>query len=213
MLNARRYTRLLVPLILLASAAAWGSGPAFATEEPAPPSPTAVVESLHDALIDSMKGAGGPDLEGRYERIVAVLDEAFDLVFMAQISIGKQWRALTREQRGTYYALSRRLSGLNYASNFDGYGGQHFETLGEQPAARNTILVMTRFVQPKDDNVRFDYRLRRTDGRWKVIDVTLDGKISEITLRRADYHSVIKREGFEKLVESLEKKIATLEEE
>jgi len=73
--------------------------------------------------------------------------------------------------------------------------------------------VKTEFVQPSDDNVRFDYRLRQVDGRWLIIDITLDGKVSEITLRRADYSAVIEREGFEKLITSLQKKIAKLEKE
>lgn len=175
--------------------------------------PRAVVESLHAVLIDCMKGACGPDFQGRYERIVTELDEAFDLPFMARISAGNSWRTLSPEERRTFVELSRTLSASNYASNFDSYGGQSFETLGEEPAARKTILVKTELVQPNDDNVRFDYRLRKTGDAWRVIDVTLDGKVSEITMRRADYGSVLDREGFPKLVEAIEKKIAKLAKE
>lgn len=160
-----------------------------------------------------MKGACGPEIDGRYQRIAAELDEAFDLAFMARISIGKAWRALSQEQQSTYYELSRRLSALNYASNFSSYGGEYFATLGDEPAARSTILVKTEFVQPSNENVKFDYRLRQVDGRWRIIDITLDGKVSEITLRRADHSSVMEREGFEKLVTSLAKKIDKLEKE
>ena len=102
---------------------------------------------------------------------------------------------------------------VSYADNFSSYGGQHFETLGEEPAARGTILVKTEFVQPDDDNVRFDYRLREKEGRWRIIDITLDGKISQMALRRADHRSVIERQGFEKLITALEDKIAKLEKE
>lgn len=73
--------------------------------------------------------------------------------------------------------------------------------------------MKTELVQPNDDNVRFDYRLRQVNAQWRIIDVTLDGRISQITLRRSEYGSVIKREGFAKLVEALEKQIAKLAEE
>ena len=43
--------------------------------------------------------------------------------------------------------------------------------------------------------------------------MTLDGKVSEITLRRADYTSYVKREGFDSLVEQIEEKIAKLASE
>ena len=172
--------------------------------------PVAVVETLHETLIASMKGDLGPTFETRRNKILDALDDTFDLAFMARISLGKAWRTLTPDQQDQFFDLSRLLSASNYASNFDSYGGQHFATLGEEPAARNTILVKTEFVQPDDDNVAFDYRLRKSDGIWRIIDVTLDGKVSEITLRRADYTSYVKREGFDSLVEQIEEKIAKL---
>ena len=169
--------------------------------------PTEVVESIHATLIECMKGTCGPDFQGRYDQILSQLDEGFDLPFMARISIGRAWKSLSPEQAREFVDLSRRYSAANYASNFDGYSDQYFETLGEEPAARGTILVKTEFVQPTDDNVKFDYRLRKTNGRWRVIDVTLDGKVSEMTLRRADYTSVIDRDGYPALVQAIQKKI------
>ena len=169
--------------------------------------PAEVVESIHETLIECMKGACGPDFQGRYDRIVSELDEGFDLPFMARISVGRAWQSMSPAERKEFVELSRQYSAANYASNFDGYSNQHFETLGEEPAARGTILVKTEFVQPTDDNVKFDYRLRKTNGRWRVIDVTLDGKVSEMTLRRADYTSVIDRDGYPALVEAVQKKI------
>ena len=58
--------------------------------------------------------------------------------------------------------------------------------------------------------MKLDYRLRRDADWWRIIDIQLDGKVSEITLRRADYRSIVQREGFAKLVERLEEKIEEL---
>jgi phospholipid transport system substrate-binding protein len=210
-------TRLLMLLVAIGLAigppSAWGSNTQPAEGGAAPLDPRSVVESLHTVLLECMKGGCGPDFAGRYERIVDQLDQTFDLPFMARISIGKSWKSLSPEERRTFVSLSRSLSASNYASNFESYGGQRFDTLGEEPAARGTILVKTELVQPSDDNVRFDYRLRKGKAGWRVIDVTLDGKVSEITMRRAEYVSVIERDGFPKLVEKLEKKLAKLAQE
>lgn len=186
---------------------------AVAAASPEPPAgadlsdPRSVVESLHGVLIECMKGACGPGFDQRYDRIVSELDQVFDLPFMARISIGKAWRSLSPEEQKEFVELQRRYSASNYANNFDSYGGQRFETIEEEPAARGTVLVKTEFLQPADDNVKFDYRLRKSNSGWRIIDVTLDGKVSEMTLRRADYTSVIARDGFTKLVEAIEKKI------
>ena len=207
--------RLLLRSILhILLAVSLGATSALA-QAPSPegPPPVAVVESLHGALLDGMKGEFGPTFENRRARILAVLDETFDLPFMARMSLGKAWKTLGADQREAFFAAQRMLSASNYASNFDSWGGQSFETLGDKPAARNTILVQTELILLDDDDVRFDYRLRQTAGRWRVIDVTLDGKVSEITLRRADYTSFLERNGFDSLLAEIQRKIAKLEVE
>jgi phospholipid transport system substrate-binding protein len=173
----------------------------------------AVVESLHGVLLDCMKQAGEFGFQGRYERIAAELDEAFDLTFMARVAVGSAWKELAEQERSEFVDLSRSYSASKYAYNFDGYGGERFETHLHEPAARGTMLVKTTLVQPKDDDVRFDYRLRHTGGRWRIIDIQLNGQISELTVRRAQYRSLIRREGFPQLVESLEEKIDELSRE
>lgn len=167
----------------------------------------AVVESLHAVLLGCMKEADALGYQGRFERIAANLDETFDLPFMARMALGATWKDLTPQQRADFVALSRRFSASSYAHNFDGYGGERFETLGAEAAARGTIIVKTQLIQPKEKPVRFDYRLRRSADGWRIIDVHLDGMISELTIRRSEYRSLIQREGFPGLVRALEEKI------
>ena len=222
MRSRKSLARLLLLLVLL------GPAPAGAAEQEAvlpavsavaPPSEDAgaavraVVESLHGVLLRCMKQADEFGFQGRFDRIAAELDEAFDLAFMARVAVGSTWKELAEQERSEFVDLSRRYSASKYADNFDGYGGQRFETLFHEPAARGTMVVKTTFVQPKDDDVQFDYRLRNAGGRWRIIDIQLDGKISELTFRRAQYRSVIRREGFPRLVESLEEKIDELSQE
>ena len=167
----------------------------------------AVVESLHDALLTCMKNADALGFRGRFEHIAANLDQTFDLPFMARLALGAAWKDLTPVQRADFVALSRRFSAASYAHNFDSYGGERFETLGAESAARGTVIVQTELVQPKEKPVRFDYRLRKSGDGWRIIDVHLDGMISELTIRRSEYRSLIQRKGFPGLVETLEEKI------
>jgi phospholipid transport system substrate-binding protein len=69
------------------------------------------------------------------------------------------------------------------------------------------LLVRTRLVQPADENVELNYRLRQTPTGWKIVDIYLSGTVSELALRRAEYGSVLERDGFDKLVADLETKI------
>jgi phospholipid transport system substrate-binding protein len=173
----------------------------------------AVVESFHEVLLRCMKEADALGFQGRYDRIAASLDESFDLPFMARTLVGAAWKELSQQQHADFIDLSRRLSASRYADNFDSYGGQRFETHSEEPAARGTIVVKTELIQPKDRNVLFDYRLRRVEGRWRIIDIYLDGMISELVLWRSQYRSLIENEGFASLVEALEKRVDELSRE
>ena len=211
---------ILAALVLLSSPAAYqeadaGVAPAqeAAAAEDGTAAARAVVESFHGVLLGCMKQADELGFQGRYDRLAASLDETFDLPFMARTLVGATRKQLTPEQQEDFVGLSRRLSASRYADNFDGYGGQHFETHSEEPAARGTMLVKTELVQPKDKNVQFDYRLRKVEGRWRIIDIYLDGVISELVLWRGQYRSLIENEGFEKLVEALEERIDELSRE
>jgi phospholipid transport system substrate-binding protein len=197
-----------------AAASASASGAATAAEAAAP---RQIVESLHAVLIEAMQRADELGFDGRYELIAPVLDDTFDVTVMAKVAIGDAWNELDEEQRASWVALTRRYSAANYADKFDGYSDQHFQTLSEEPSARGTMIVKTELVQPTDKDVQLDYRLRKVKGSWRIIDVQLSGRVSELALRRADYRSVIGAEkdpvrGFEILVARLGEKIDAMKD-
>ena len=71
-------------------------------------------------------------------------------------------------------------------------------------------MVRTQLVRPGDEDVQLNYRLRAVDGEWRIIDIYLNGTVSELALRRSEYSSVLKREGFEKLISTLHAKVESL---
>jgi phospholipid transport system substrate-binding protein len=188
-------------------------GIAARTEEDNQAAARQVVEGLHAELLSCMKQGEKLGFQGRYDRIVANLEHSFDLPLMARAAVSSAWKQLDPKQRADFIDLTRRLSASRYADNFSSYGGQSFETLTTEPAARDTIVVKTLFVQPDDRDVRFDYRLRHVPAGWRVIDVQLEGMISELAIRRGQYRSVIEREGFPQLVETLEERIDELSQQ
>jgi phospholipid transport system substrate-binding protein len=185
----------------------------LAAAEPQASPSVAVVEQLHSSLVDVMKEAESLGYQGRYDRLAPVLRELFDLPFMAQKSVGRHWKTTSQEDQATLVDTFTRYTIANYAGRFHGYSGQHFETLGEEPSARGTRLVRTQLVNPEDDDVKLDYRLRDADGDWKIVDVYLNGTVSELALRRSEYSSMIKREGLEALLAALDERIESLASE
>ena len=185
---------------------------AYATESPEPPAAEAVkvVEALHTVVLGVMKEADSLGYQGRCDRLAPVLRNLYDIPFMAQKSVGRYWKGTSEEERQHLLKTFTEFMIANYAGNFDGYSGQVFETLDEEPSTHGTVLVRTRLLDPDGEATQLNYRLRPVDGEWKIIDVYLNGTVSELALRRSEYSSLIQREGFDSLIVALNRKITDL---
>jgi phospholipid transport system substrate-binding protein len=181
------------------------------SDTPATP-PSTVVDSLNDTLLGVMKDAEELGYEGRCERLSPVLRNLYDIPFMAQKSVGRYWKTTSEAERQHLLEIFTEFTIANYAGNFDGYSGQTFEILGEEESTHGTMIVRSRLVDPNGEATQLNYRLRPVDGEWKIIDVYLNGTVSELALRRSEYSSLIQREGLDSLIVALNQKITNLSE-
>lgn len=174
------------------------------------PGPRAVIETLEEAYLGVMKQAEALGYAGRFAKLEPALERAFDFAAMARLSIGGRWKDLSPEQQKKFVETFQRLSVATYASRFTGYSGEKFEVVGEEPSTQGTVLVRTRVVIPDKDPVQLDYRLRSGAAGWRVIDVFLDGTVSELALRRSEYSGLLDRSGFDGLIGALDARIAEM---
>jgi phospholipid transport system substrate-binding protein len=168
------------------------------------------IARLDDALVDVLRQSNELGYKGRFAKLAPILEGAFDLQYMARMAVGRSWLKLSDEQKARWYELFETYMTANYASRFDHWSGQKFEVLGEEPGAAGTVLVRTKVIDPQQENVELSYRLRKSDGGWKVVDVYLKGTVSELALRRSEYAAVLKRDGFDALAASVQQKIDEL---
>ncbi len=183
-------------------------GTSLAAAELSPPQQ--VVSKLNDALAGVLKDAEKLGYQGRFDRLAPALDAAFDRSFMAHQALGRQWDTLSAADQARWQQVFSTMATANYASRFDHWAGQTFTILGEEAGANDTVMVRTKVTDPGHEDVELTYRMRETPAGWKVIDIYLKGTVSEIALRRSEYAVVLKRDGFEALVASLNGKIAEL---
>jgi phospholipid transport system substrate-binding protein len=174
--------------------------------------PAAMIETFHAGLLEIMKEAKVLGFQGRIDRLAPLMGETFDLDFMASKTVGRHWKKLSDEEKARWAETFARFTTANYAGRFTGYTGEEFVTLGIEDAARGTRNVLTKIVVPDGEDVQLNYRVIERDGTWKIIDVYLNGTVSELALRRSEYSSALKREGFDSLMASIEDKIADLKE-
>jgi phospholipid transport system substrate-binding protein len=173
-------------------------------------SPASAVETFHAGLIEIMKEADTLGFQGRIDKLTPLMTKTFDLDFMASKTVGRHWRKLSDADKERWAKTFTRFTTANYAGRFTGYTGEEFVTDGVEEAARGTRVVLTKIVIPDEDDVQLNYRVIERDGKWRVIDVYLNGTVSELALRRSEYSSALKRDGFDQLCSSIETKIADL---
>ena len=172
----------------------------------------AVVENFQGVLISVMKDADELGYQGRYDRLGPAIEGSHDLTAISQIALGGAWDKLTSAQKQLFVEKFSQLSIATYAFRFDSYNGQHFETLSTQKLENGDALVRSRLIAPSGEVNNFDYVLRDTGNGWRIINIIVNG-ISDLALKRAEYSSVIRRQGFEQLISQLEEKIALYSKE
>ncbi|MCH7711728.1 MAG: ABC transporter substrate-binding protein [Proteobacteria bacterium] len=179
--------------------------PAQGAEAPA----SRLVERFHEILVGVMKNAETLGFDGRYEKLAPAVKETFNLAFMARFAAGSRWKRLSADQREKLIEAFSALTIATYAERFDGYSGERFDTLNEKQFRPTTRLVKTGLVKSDGKTIVLNYLVGQRGGIWRVIDVHYKG-VSELAVRRSEYTSVLKRKGFDGLIETLEKKIANL---
>lgn len=184
--------------------------PAESAGTPAGDGAAPVVEHLHEALLGVMKDAQTLGYDGRYQQLAPVIHVRFDLPFMAEKSVGRHWKGATEQERQALVETFSRFTVANFAGRFDGFSGQSFRTLGVEASTHGTVLVRTHLDEPGEEGVALDYRLRPVDGGWRIIDIYLNGTVSELALRRSEYSALIQREGFQALLVKLAARIDEL---
>jgi phospholipid transport system substrate-binding protein len=163
------------------------------------------VSSLSDALLDTMKQAQELGVKGRYDKLAPVLAKVYDLPLMARIAVGQSWGSLSPEQQKAIISAFTRMTTATYASRFDGYSGEQFIVLQTVDQPKGDKIVKTQIIQSNGKPIALSYLVRNTGKDWRIIDVYLNGTISELANRRAEFATVLKSGGADALVTSLNK--------
>jgi len=142
-------------------------------------------------------------IKGRFDRLAPVLSSTYDIPSMSRTAVGQSWSTLDPAQQAGIIDAFTRMMVANYANQFDGFSGERFEILQTIDRAPADKLVKTHLIQANGKTVALDYLMRGSGGEWKVVDVYLDGTISELASRRAEFSAILKSGGAPALIDSL----------
>ncbi len=170
----------------------------------------AVIEQLHTNLLEVMQAADTMSFAERYSKLEPTITESFDTPVIVKVILSRYWKNLTNQKQENFIQLFNRQTIATYASRFDSYSDEIFAIKTVEQLKKGRLLVRSEIRSKGESPVNLDYLMHNNNGNWFIISVIADG-VNDLSLKRAEYSAVIKKNGFENLVTSIEKKIVEME--
>ncbi|MEX0693160.1 MAG: ABC transporter substrate-binding protein [Rhodospirillales bacterium] len=164
--------------------------------------PAGAVEAYHDRLLAVFSSPASSSDQTRFDGLSPIMDDAFDFEGMIKTATGSYWRGATPEAKAALLEAFRRINIATYIDRFADLKSGKFKTNGTREGPRGLKLVDTKLMTGTD-NVVLTYVTRQKDDKWLIIDVLLDGGISELALRTSEYASTLKNGGVTALTQTL----------
>jgi phospholipid transport system substrate-binding protein len=150
------------------------------------------IQTFYNSLMDTMKKGPQLGMQGRFQVLGPAVDATFNIPAMIQFIVGASWNGMKDTDKTALIAAFRRMTVANYAANFARYEGEQFNVDPSVQQRGPDKIVQTTLVPRGDRPVPLIYRMRESSGGgWKVIDVFLNGYVSELATRRSDFASTL----------------------
>jgi phospholipid transport system substrate-binding protein len=150
----------------------------------------------------------------RRREIANLLNQGFDMPWIARFVLGRNWRLANSKQRKEYLSLFQAIVEHTYSRQFTDYSGQKISVVGHKIGKRKYIFVLSRIYDPNQSNINIsvNWRLIPDGSSFKIVDVVIEGVSMGVT-QRNEYASVLQRNGnsISALIEAMRQSLAKLE--
>lgn len=171
---------------------------------------SAPIATLDNGLLAVMKAGESMPFAQRFAMLEPVVVKVFDLPRIVAITVGFGWSRLKPQEQQDLLTVFRRYTVASYVANFKSYDGQQFRILPDLRPVGARQVVTTQIIPRSGKPNRIDYVMQQNGSTWQVVDVLLDGTISQVAVQRSDFNSFLASGGAEALVAALRKKVASL---
>ena len=168
--------------------------------------PTDVIRQTTDQVLRILENPTmqGPDKRAeRQQQLHQISDQAFDWPEMARRALAVHWRGRTPQQQQEFVDLFRDLVEGTYMNRLETatQEKQDIQYVGEQIEGSRAV-VRTLVLTKRNQQVPLEYRLHKTDGRWKIYDVLVEG-ISLVNNYRSQFNQIISSSSYDALVQKM----------
>jgi phospholipid transport system substrate-binding protein len=170
--------------------------------------PTDGIKKTTDRIlvIVSDPALKGPEnREKRAQLIRRAVDERFNWEAMTKRSLARHWRGRTEAEKKEFIDLFGKLLERTYLDKVGSYSGEKVIYVGETIDGKYGT-VTAKILTHSRTEVQVRYRLKETNGDWRVYDISIEG-VSLVNNYRKQFNSIILRSSYDDLVAKLREKV------
>jgi phospholipid transport system substrate-binding protein len=174
-----------------------------------PPAPDATLRTATEqvrGLIRDHYAEYRADSAKFYQAIDQVVVPHFDVPYIAQLVLARNWRSATPEQRTRFAQAFKDMLVRSYANAMlDNYNSVKiaWQPARVAPAADDATVVST-LTRDNGQVYTIGFRVHLVNGEWKIYDVNIEN-ISLVTNFRAQINAEIKRTSLDDVIARMEK--------
>ena len=173
-----------------------------------PSGAVAKIQTYYQQLMPTIQQAARLSVRERDRRFTPVFAAVFDMPTMTRLAVGPAWRTFSVEQQAAVRDAFAQFIVADYASQIKDYSGESFvvDPQTSQESRGGGEIVKTKLLQPGGRTVNINYLVRGE----RVIDIYLNGTISDLATRRDEFASIIASGGADGLIKKLRDRTETL---
>jgi phospholipid transport system substrate-binding protein len=184
---------LAVALIVVLAPATASAGPA-----------TDLVKQKQQQLF---KVVAQPKSAAQQAKLRALFDEMLAYDVMSRASLGKKWDERSDAEKKHFSELLTQIIRNNYKRNLKKMLDYDIHYLGEKKKDGGTLVksVAKHKKDKREPAIEIDFQIDKVKGTLMVVDIVTE-RASLVKTYKAQFLKILKKDGFDKLIEKMEKK-------
>jgi phospholipid transport system substrate-binding protein len=173
--------------------------------------PKAVVQANADRII-AVLANDGMSADQKRQQVEEIVVSGVDFTTLSRLVLARNWSRFSPEQQQEFMAEFRRHLSQTYGRRLDQYRNEKIQVTSERTESNGDVTVKSRITRGGNGaDVDLDYRLRKIDGQWKIIDFVIE-QVSLVSNFRSQFQDIVASGGPEKLLTVLREKTSKGEE-
>jgi phospholipid transport system substrate-binding protein len=168
--------------------------------------PKQVVEQITGQVIKVLADKSA-STESKRASVQKIVYEWVDFDTMSKLVLAKNWAELSDAQKQEFVEQFRQHLSNTYGKNVDSYRDEKVNILEARDEARGDVTVKTTIDRGGKNDIFVDYRVRKVNGQWRIIDVVIE-RVSLVSNFRSQFQEVIAQGGVDRLLSMLKEKNA-----